>query len=762
MRVNRWLAAIVAAHFLIGLLYIWATPMFEAPDEGYHVAAIRWMAQGRGLPLQVRGPDGRFIREPYEQEGSQPPLYYLIGAGLTFWLDTADWDQVFVRNPFTRNGYAGTTHNVNLYRPAPPEAEGATWRFVMALRLYSLALSCATIVFAFWLARLIFGEEPAARAPVLLATALVALNPKALFINASVNNDNLLMVLSTATLWAVVAVSRSPRRPTALQLTGLGVLLGLAALTKVSGLVLWPVAALGVIWQRWKADGGQLKSTDGLSFFPQPSSSLYSLALIFTVALLICGWWFARNLLLYGELLGLDTMVAVIGPRVPPISLFDLLAQEWYGFYLSYWSVFGVFTILASDWAHAFFHALTVAALLGLGVTLGRRRGRVSFPVLLLVLFCTLTLAGVVRWTMQTPASQGRLLFGAIAPLSMGVAAGLLAFLPQPFPLREGRGVRASHAALAIGTALAVAAALIPVLDIAPQYAPPPVVAESDLPPDFRPVRAVLGDGLELVGYTTNDAPRQPGEQQPVTLYWRALQALPRDDALALVLFGRDNTGVGVIDTWPGRGLLPPTQMQPGVLYADTIPLPIAAEAITPSVLRLRVGLWRAGPENRLPIRLPDGAQTDTLTLQVGRLSTANHPPPAPAVADGSTFESGVELVGYTARVAGNELALTLNWRTRERVPADYTLFVHLIDSAGVQVAQADGPPLNGDWPTSAWLPDEAFGEARRLTWPANATPGCCSVRLGWYDAATGSRLAAFQPGGEPWPDNAVVLTVIK
>ncbi len=105
----RGLAAILGLHLLLGLLYDWATPIFEAPDEGYHFAVIRWIGQGRGLPVQRVGE-----KAEWEQEGSQPPLYYALAAGLTFWMDMRDWPQTFVPNPHTRIGIPGTPHNVNL------------------------------------------------------------------------------------------------------------------------------------------------------------------------------------------------------------------------------------------------------------------------------------------------------------------------------------------------------------------------------------------------------------------------------------------------------------------------------------------------------------------------------------------------------------------------------------------------------------------------------------------------------------------------
>ena len=73
-----WLGLILALHIVLGFMYDRATPIFEAPDEGYHVAFARWLALGNGLPVQQPGQLG-----DWEQEGSQPPLYYSLAAALT-------------------------------------------------------------------------------------------------------------------------------------------------------------------------------------------------------------------------------------------------------------------------------------------------------------------------------------------------------------------------------------------------------------------------------------------------------------------------------------------------------------------------------------------------------------------------------------------------------------------------------------------------------------------------------------------------------
>ncbi|HEM61376.1 MAG TPA: hypothetical protein ENO24_03710, partial [Chloroflexi bacterium] len=76
----------VALVIVLGLFVILATaysvivPLGEAPDEVPHFTYIRYIVQNHALPVGAE-----------EHEGFQPPLYYLIGAASTFWIDTSDF-----------------------------------------------------------------------------------------------------------------------------------------------------------------------------------------------------------------------------------------------------------------------------------------------------------------------------------------------------------------------------------------------------------------------------------------------------------------------------------------------------------------------------------------------------------------------------------------------------------------------------------------------------------------------------------------------
>ena len=78
----RW---ILAAFVALCLIYAWATQVFEASDELWHFGLVDYIADTGELPVQ--NPD---IETAWEQEGSQPPLYYLISAALVSPIDRSD------------------------------------------------------------------------------------------------------------------------------------------------------------------------------------------------------------------------------------------------------------------------------------------------------------------------------------------------------------------------------------------------------------------------------------------------------------------------------------------------------------------------------------------------------------------------------------------------------------------------------------------------------------------------------------------------
>lgn len=738
----RPLPLLLAAYFATGVLYALATPTFEASDEVWHYGFVRELADGRGLPVQVPG-----VRTSYRQVGSQPPLYYGVAAVLSGWVDDSDFTARYVYNPFAQAGVPGTLVNANLLRHGVAESfpwHGTTLA-VYLLRCFSLLLGAGTVALVWQLALELF---PQREGLALLAAALAAFNPMFLFISASVNNDNAVWFVSTAVL---VLLARAARAEVGGR-TGRGVLAaaalphtlglgcGIAILCKLSGVVLVPVVAMFFVWraQRSGKRAGLLRT-----------ASLFALWIA-----AIAGWWFYRNWALYHEMLGERMMLTMLGVQSMRSGSALAILAEFQGWWFSLWGVFGAFSILPGRWVYAVF---TGAVLLAVGggvrviIEVRGQPGRVPAHYAahaFAVLFLLLTVGGVVYRSLSQQAFQGRLVLGAIGVITVLLAAGIIKLAGW-----QHERVLARAGSLA----LFVQALLIPPLYILPHYAAPAPLAT--VPAGSHAVQAVFNQEFELVAYQVEPARVIAGDPVRVTLYWRALRQMSADYNLALNVHGRALENVSKLDTWPGGGLLPTANWLAGAMYADSYVLHVAPDATAPTRLSLDVSFWVGALDNRLAIAALDGSTLPSVLLDLAALDE-----PLPRVYSvsqpaGSSFEGGIQLIGTDGiRVANNSLSVTIYWQASAPQIADYTLFLHVIDANGTLVAQADGPALQGYWPTSAWQPGHTLRDERTVALPGSMPAGAYRLLAGWYLPASGVRLSAADAAGVAWRDEAVEL----
>jgi hypothetical protein len=230
------LAIILASFIILGTTYALVTPAFEASDELWHYPMIRHLADGNPLPVQVYDPAEA---GPWKQEASQPPLYYYLGAALTFWIDTSDMETVRWLNPHVDNGVITADGNTNLAIHDPPLIPGRGT--LLAIRIVRLASVCSAPPLS-TSPTASPGWSPLQQPGVYLGAAAVnAFMPMFLFISGAVNNDNLAIPLASLAvlllIQTVVQRLASPRRWLLI-----GAVVGLAALTKEGTLGLLPLA----------------------------------------------------------------------------------------------------------------------------------------------------------------------------------------------------------------------------------------------------------------------------------------------------------------------------------------------------------------------------------------------------------------------------------------------------------------------------------------------------------------------------------------
>lgn len=733
--IKRVLAVVLAVQIALGLLYASVTPIFEASDELWHYAVVREIAANRRLPVQDPAIDA-----PWAQEGSQPPLYYTIAAVLTGRIDASDAAAMTVRNPLAKVGIPLASDNKNLVAHPPGQSplQGGTAGAVFLIRVFSILLGTATAYVTFRLTATLYPRRPAIG---LLAAAIVAFNPMVLFINASVNNDTLLMPLSAVALWLMARDVQSQRaglrgRQTLL----LGIVLGLASLAKVSGALLLPVAALAVTFAAWRERSWRTWLLRGS-------------ILVVTVAV-IAGWWYLRNLGLYGELAGIVRMAEIAGARPPGFGLADLRG-EWRSFWYSFWGLFGAFNVLAPRWFYLLTGGLTLAAGAGLALRLVRLARARRLPAnwqshTLLMLFIALTAIGVARWTLLTPASQGRLMFGAVAAIALYLALGWLAWFPPRWQRWACSGVAA---------ALAGAAVVLALTAIAPRYRPPQPIAA--LPEDATALAIACDNGVTLLGYRLGQDTLHAGQPLDLILYWTAQQPIAANLQLSVNGYGFQQENVAKLDTWPGGGLLPTSFWQPGLIYPDHYLIPTLPDASTPTLLALGIQ-WNSDllhpAANRSLSCMVDGQTSDTVFLDAGALVAEPATLDAGPLPPLSTVQHGIHLLNARVNHAGDQVHVELLWSAEQSLPGDYTVFLHLFTADGVKIAQDDSPPRAGFWPTSRWRPGEVVTSTHTLTLPDGLPAGQYQLAAGMYDPASGQRLAAYRPDGSEWRDWAILL----
>ena len=763
------LAAILILFAALGVIYSVVVPPFEASDEKWHYPMVKYVADNGALPVQVPG-----VETPWRQEGSQPPLYYALAAAATSWIDTSDMDLVRHLNPHVDPG-ATPDGNVNLAIHHPAR-ESFPWRgtvlAVHLVRLLSVLMGTTAVALTYLVARQVVPDEPAL---ALGAAAIHAFTPMVVFIAGSVNNDNLVVPLSSLALLMLIRMLNSKSQVSNLQsqiskpktqdpravvgsYLSLGFVLGLAVLAKTSALALTVLAALVVAVRAVRRRSWREFLIGGLATL--------------VPFLAVAGWWFLRNLRLYGDLSGLNVFTEILGTRDVPADLVQLW-RERYSFAAGYWGNFGGINVPMPAWAYAVLNALAVVAALGLVVLLFRHLLRTTarldighwtldighWPFIICLLWGLGVFVPWLWWARVTWSSQGRLVFTAISTWSLLLALGLTGWLPR----RWGRWAVAAFALFLLG--LAVAA---PFAWIAPAYALPEPL--TDVQVAAIPQRVEVDFGTEsggvmrLLGYDLETEAVRPGGQVGVRLYWEGLAPAGRDYTVFVHLLGEGELLVAQRDTFPGLGLLSTTWLEPGFRWADRYVLGVPDTAYAPDVAQIELGLYDGATGARLAATFPGGEPLGD-NVRFGRMEVRSLPGDVPNPIS-VNFGDRMALVGYdlSERVvhAGDAVTLTLYWRGLRRMDVNYTISAQLVDTGQRKAAQRDGWPLDGAAPTATWEPGQMLVDSYALAVSQDASPGVYDVQVVVYVVEEGSiaRLPVSPAGGQMLSEHLVLTRV--
>ena len=422
------LAALITAYVGLSIASSFATRMPRGPDEPAHFIYVRSIGSHLALPIlshQETGSTDDWSDERYERrqplrashEAHQPPLYYILAA-------------------------------VPYYIASSLGADTDTsWR---VLRIFTVLFGAGWIYFLYRLSREFLGGR---RYSAVLSAACVGLLPSAVYIGGVVNNDMLGCLLFTAALWLIF---KSVRRGEInwRSAVEMGVVMGLAVLTKAQGIFLLPVVAVAalVIGRRkgWSQSG--------------PTLANGAAALL--AAMLVSSPWFIRNWHVYGSPmiqslynpwtsslygLGLEGWTAAVN-----LVTGELFKYFWTPFWLVKYSVDdGLYAgsllavclvIAAGAVAHLLLHRKSRTGDL---TSRADAWGLLALPVLLIYIFLFRHTLVVDRGALQ----QGRLLLPAAGLLGVSTVAGLGSFFRRP-SIRTALGILLVIALLAANIAV--------------------------------------------------------------------------------------------------------------------------------------------------------------------------------------------------------------------------------------------------------------------------------------------------------------------
>ncbi len=808
--VSRFWWAFAALFLILGVGYSTLTPIFENSDETLHYPYVKHLADGQGLPLAVPG-------QLWNQEGTQHPLYYAIVAASTFWIDSDNLLDHLQRNPHWRFAEVREliNDNQNLVIHSPMDAFPYQ-RAALAIhigRWWSLAFGLLTVVCTFLIAHHLF---PNNLPLIVTTTALTALNPQFIRVSTTVSNDSLSAALTSLTVLLALKFTEprewqtgQPGQATPVSFTHrpfvrslfppllLGLLTGLALLTKLSSLTTLFLVSFIIFWR--------------LFFLGETHQSplqkmIRWWVIIGAITALLTSWWFVRNYYLYGEWLATETHLNLAGRNHLSLAEVWALRAETER---AYWATFGWGQIRPPEWVYRLLFWFTRIGLISLTVALLAKliQGPKTQPVpmnlenidfakiFFLLLWTGLNLVLYLRWVMEVGSvSHTRLIFPAITAISLLLALGWHALLPRRLAWGFSSLVTALFLLLniySLGWLLYPAFRPEPVESYEFEFGAP---ANSQLPTPHSllptpysllptEVNLTFLDSLKLVSghiypkdqksaSAKSEIQARQGDVVIISTLWQVLAAMDKNYSVAAVLLAPDGSVLARRETYPGLGLRPTRYLHPGDVFRDDYPLKLESDVSEPIVARTAINLFDFESETRagFPALDPAGNEVTPIVGQI-KIVPKTWPRYQPNYTTHVNFAQAINLIGYdftpstfkpkgasrssstTPDPSSPHAQLTLYWQSLVPVSEDYVLFLHLLDSNGQTIVQADAPPTHNAYPTSWWAPGEVIADVHALP----TTTGTVALRLGLYQLDSGQRLTITE-SNLPGQDNSVEI----
>ena len=569
-------------------MYSVLVPIWEAPDEPEHFQYVRYLLEDHSLPSVLPS-----IQFDGNNEGKQPPLYYLLALPFAAGVDLSEADRIRMNPHFTWPG--APDNNVTAVHVLDEN-----WPYhgiflaAHRIRLLSALLGMVTVALTYRVALAASGSVGIG----LFAAALEAVLPGFLYSSASIDNDALANTFSAGLL--LITLHAGPAR------VRRGVLLfgATACLALLAKLTILPSVAAGLTVIGVRAGRGRRLEAAALAV-----ASL-------SPAIAFWAWRVAggeRNLLGRPPLWPPD-LPGIYGP--PDWSVPGQFADHMLT------SFFGIFDLGSRPLPKAayvlyclVFGAGLLAALLGsrCGVKLQR------WQATLLWCWPVATLAAIIAaYALASETKVGydnaRLFYPALPAVVTLVASGWAGITSLWPPVR-----RLLAPSLAFALALAIAT---PWVIIRPYY-PPPWRVSDRLPGMVAPLKSeYFASSIALAGVTLPPGPIAAGSGVYVTFYWRVRRPLASGEWLFVHVVDDRGQKVAAYDGGLASDTLPLTSWRRGDVVQDTHVLTFHTDAAS-GVYFVKVGWY--DPKSGARLELAQGG-TETIAGRVQVLGTHHSP----------------------------------------------------------------------------------------------------------------------------------------
>ncbi len=279
-----------------------------------------------------------------------------------------------------------------------------------------------------------------------------------------------------------------------------------------------------------------------------------------------------------------------------------------------------------------------------------------------------------------------------------------------------------------------------------------------------QPMNARLPDAINWVGYQYWPERIQPGDTVQVTLYLQATQPLTRS-LRTIVRMISPHDGAG----WSQRDTIIPHSVplgwwQAGQVIAERFALTTTTD-LPVGAYQLDVSVVTPDAQGFLPMYRGDDA-TPLEHISIGYVAAPWQGQPEAARPVNADVGHQIALAGFKApdsARAGDEFDVTLYWKAQQSPEDNYVVFVHVLDADRQFVAGHDGPPMEGRYPTRAWLPgNEVVPDTHRIALPADLEAGAYWLQVGMYRWPSLERLPVWDEHGAEQTDRVLILHSIQ